>query len=60
MKRNSFVAVVAGHVLWGVGHIVSRPMVWFGWAWLYPAYNWCMVTSSDMCPSVWGMDREEG
>lgn len=35
-------------LLFCVGHVVSRPMNWFDWGWLYPAYNRLMVWSSDI------------
>jgi hypothetical protein len=35
--------------LYGLGHIVSRPMTWWGiCGWLYPPYNWLMIRSCDV------------
>lgn len=29
------------------GHIISRPMLWFGWGFIYPYYNDWMTKSAD-------------
>lgn len=42
---KQLVARMASEVLYYTGDAVSRPMVWFDWAWLYPAYNWLMTAS---------------
>lgn len=34
-------------VLYGLGHIVSRPMLWWDWP-VYPVFNWLMLRSSDV------------
>ena len=37
-------------ILYGAGHVLSRPLMWWDWAdclapVLYPPYNWCMIAS---------------
>ena len=32
-------------ILYWIGDAVSRPMNWFDWAWLFPAYNRLMLWS---------------
>jgi len=34
--------------MYWVGDAISRPMHWFDWAWLYPAYNRIMCLSGDV------------
>jgi hypothetical protein len=34
-------------VAYGIGHLISFPMVKFDWAWLYPVYNRLMLFSWD-------------
>ena len=41
------------YFLWALGHIVSRPMEWFDWGWLYKYYNWLMCHSADL--DEWGV-----
>jgi len=43
MKK--FTAYILSWILYGLGDIISRPMQWFDWAWLYPAYNRLMLSS---------------
>ena len=43
MKK--FVAYILSWTLYGLGDIVSRPMQWFDWSWLYPVYNRLMLAS---------------
>ena len=35
-------------ILYGLGDLVSKPMNWFDWGWLYPTYNWLMLRSYDV------------
>lgn len=49
--------IIAWPVTWicyGLGHIISKPMLWFDWAWIYPAYNNLMGWSYDI--QLWGGD----
>jgi hypothetical protein len=44
---------IAAWILYGLGHIFSRPLSWWAWAdfaapVLYPAYNRCMLASLDV------------
>lgn len=39
---------LASWVLYWAGDLISRPMLWFDWAWLYKTYNWLMLKSSDL------------
>lgn len=41
---NRLRTALAWTLFWA-GHVVSLPIGWWNWAWLYPAYNWLMVTS---------------
>jgi hypothetical protein len=50
MKRIT--GFILSWLLWVIGDLIGRPMVSFDWAWLYPAYNWLMLTSSDL--HAWG------
>jgi hypothetical protein len=46
MKRLTGFAVA--WLLYGAGHVVSRPMTWWGVCeWLYAPYNWLMLRSCD-------------
>ena len=40
-------------LLFWIGHIISKPMEWFDWGCIYPAYNWCMSTSCDLDDDEW-------
>lgn len=31
-----------------IGHIISKPMLWFDWAFLYKSYNFVMLKSADI------------
>ncbi|MEX3933334.1 hypothetical protein AB4Y32_16275 [Paraburkholderia phymatum] len=42
MRRATGFAV--SWLLFGIGHIVSRPMLWWDWP-VYPVYNWLMLAS---------------
>lgn len=35
-------------ILFGLGDLVSRPMNYSGFGWLYLPYNWLMSRSSDL------------
>ena len=39
------IAYILSWILYGLGDLVSRPMQWFDWNWLYPLYNWLMLNS---------------
>ena len=39
---------VMSYILYWLGHIVSRPMLWFDWAFLYKTYNYLMIKSADI------------
>jgi hypothetical protein len=41
-------ARILSEVLYYLGHWISFPMHWFGWAWLYPIYNRLMSWSSEI------------
>ncbi len=47
---------VLSWVLYFVGDLVSRPMMRYDWAWLYPPYSSLMRWSSDLDKenAVWG------
>lgn len=52
MSRR-FIGWIAAWTLYGLGHMVSRLLSWWDWAdfmapILYPAYNRCMLASSDV------------
>lgn len=36
-----------------LGHWISKPMEWFDWGWLYPAYDWCMLRSAELDTEDW-------
>ena len=46
MKK--FTAYILSWLLFSSGDIISRPMHWFDWYWIYPVYNKLMLTSSDI------------
>jgi hypothetical protein len=41
----------ASEVLWFLGDWISRPMYYWDWDWIYPAYNWLMDSSYQI--QVW-------
>lgn len=43
---------LAAYLLYGVGHALSKPMLWWDWAFLYGPYNALMIASSDV--QRWG------
>ena len=36
------------YVYYFFGHIISKPMYWFDFWWLYPAYNKLMIKSYEI------------
>jgi hypothetical protein len=49
---KQWIGCTASEVLFYLGHWIHFPMIWFDWAWLYPAYNWLMDAS--YTTQVWG------
>jgi hypothetical protein len=39
---------ILGWILYGLGDLISRPMQWFDWVWIYPIYNRLMLWSNDI------------
>lgn len=53
---------ILAHLFYYAGHIVSKPMHYFDWGWLYPIYNWLMIKSSeyDIYEWIWNnVDEHE-
>lgn len=44
-KLKKLIGYIITWVLYIVGDIISKPMQWFDWAWLYPTYNRLMLLS---------------
>lgn len=36
------------YILYWLGDIISKPMLWFDWAFLYKSYNYLMLKSADI------------
>jgi len=36
---------ILSEILYQLGNIISYPMLWFDWAWIYPAYDILMSGS---------------
>lgn len=47
---------VVAYILYYLGDLVSKPMHYFDWGWLYPIYNWLMIKSGDfdINHKIWG------
>lgn len=39
---------VMSYFYYYIGHIISKPMLAFDWAWLYKSYNYFMLKSGDI------------
>lgn len=46
--ENIFGRYVMSYFYFYIGHIISKPMLWFDWAFLYKSYNYLMIKSSDI------------
>ena len=44
MIKKMFARVIS-EILYIIGHLISFPMIWFDWGWLYPSYNRIMCYS---------------
>ena len=40
--------IPVGYLYFYIGNIISKPMNYFDWGWLYPLYNWFMLRSVDI------------
>ena len=49
---KQWIGRVTSEVLFCLGDWISRPMSYWDWTWLYPAYNWLMDASYRT--QVWG------
>lgn len=67
-KAKLCIGWVACWVLYGVGHALSRPLLWwdseFTAGLFYRPYNWCMFASSDVqewsgCKGPWQEEIHE-
>lgn len=45
---RKILAYILSWILFGLGDLISKPMNWFDWGWLYPAYNRLMLWSYDI------------
>ena len=45
---KNIVGYIISWSLYWLGDLISRPMQWFDWDWLYPVYNQLMLTSSNI------------
>jgi hypothetical protein len=46
MKK--FIGYVVSWILFWIGDLVSKPMHYINWWWLYPVYNQLMISSADV------------
>ena len=46
MKK--FIGYVVSWALYWLGDLVSKPMHYINWWWLYPVYNRLMISSADV------------
>jgi hypothetical protein len=45
---RKFIGYVISWVLFWIGDLVSKPMHYLDWWWLYPVYNRLMISSADV------------
>lgn len=45
MGLKAAIGYLVSWTLYGVGHVISFPMLWMEWAFLYKPYNWLMLKS---------------
>jgi hypothetical protein len=48
IRMKQLFARIISEILYFLGDAISRPMVQFDWAWLYPVYNNLMIFSSNV------------
>jgi hypothetical protein len=46
MKK--FLAHILSWLLYWLGNLISYPMNYFDWSWIYPVYNKLMLTSNNI------------
>lgn len=49
---KTILGYIGSWVLYGLGDLVSKPMHYLDWAWLYPTYNRLMLWSCNL--QEWG------
>jgi hypothetical protein len=54
MKK--LVAYIASWILFWIGDLISKPMNYFNWDWLYPIYN-CLMLSSHLV-QIWANNNK--
>jgi hypothetical protein len=47
-RAKQVLILLASWAIFSFGHLISWPMRWFRWGWLYPIYNRLMVTSHNV------------
>jgi len=45
---RKLIGYIVSWALYWLGDLVSKPMHYFDWAWLYPVYNHLMIWSADV------------
>jgi len=45
---------------YGIGHVLSKPMLWLDWGWLYKPYSYFICKSSRLDNEDWWWSSVEG